>query len=304
MSLDLNSPGVSKQISKKVLSDIDAYCVKAYDGGFRWHLGASLIGEGCSRKLWYGFRWAVREEFTGRHLRLFNRGHKEEHRFVEWLRGAGFQVWTHEQLDEWRLDDNGQPALVKEGKQFKISTLGGHFGGSLDGIAKFPESYKINEPVLLEFKTNGTGAGFAKLTKEGMAIAKPMHFAQTCTYGSDVKYNFDWVLYMNICKNDDDMHVEMVKLDHKHGNNMRIKAERIIFAQEAPPRLSDNPTFFDCKYCSAKAVCHEGALPVRNCRSCANASPVDNGEWFCSVHNGQIPREHVPNACPQYTPIK
>lgn len=301
---DLNSPGVAKQIANKVLKDIDSYCVKTYDGGFRWHLGGSLIGESCSRKLWYGFRWAIREEFDGRKLRLFNRGHREEDRFIEWLRGAGFQVWTHEQLDEWKLDENGQPALIKEGKQFKISTLGGHFGGSLDGIARFPESYKIAEPILLEFKTNGTGKGFTDLKDKGMAVAKPMHFAQTCTYGVDTKYNFNWVLYMNICKNDDDMHVELVKLDHKIGNNMRAKAEQIIMSESAPPRLSDNPTFFDCKYCACKKVCHEGQLPERNCRSCSNVTPVENGEWSCKIHNGLIPREFVSQACPQYNPIK
>ncbi|WBF76730.1 hypothetical protein PSV3_00028 [Septimatrevirus PSV31] len=34
--------------------------------------------------------------------------------------------------------------------QYRISGVMGHFGGSLDGIARLPERYGIDEPVLLE----------------------------------------------------------------------------------------------------------------------------------------------------------
>ena len=30
---------------------------------------------------------------------------------------------------------------------------------------------------------------------------------------------------------------------------------------------------------------------------------VENGEWFCDVHNGVIPRDFVPQGCPSYVPI-
>lgn len=298
-SVDLNAPGVARAVSARVLEDIDAYNIKAYDGGHRWHLGASLIGDECKRKLWYIFRWCYREPFSGRQLRLFNRGHREEARFVEWLKGIGAQVWTHETPDVF----NEQGEVVKEGKQYRVSAVMDHFGGSLDGIAILPERYNIKMPVLLEFKTNGTGAGFNKLGESGMPVAKPQHFAQVCTYGSDPKYNFSHVLYLNINKNDDSLHVELVKLDHRLGDNMRTKAEQIILSQEAPPRLADNPTFRTCMYCAAKDICHKGAIPEKNCRSCKYATPVENGEWFCHTHNGIIPREFVASGCNAYIPI-
>lgn len=338
-SVDLNAPGVATMVAKRVAEDIDEYNIRAYDGGHRWHLGASLIGDECARKLWYIFRWCYRESYKtpsnhARMQRLFNRGHREEARYVEWLEGIGAQVWYENRAgltlnhttDEYFIAKDGEVlspdcepifeghtdylkhvACAKadglEFPQYRVSGVMGHFGGSLDGIVKLPPRYGIDEPVLAEFKTNGTGQAFNKLGESGMAVAKPQHFAQTSTYGSDVNYGFRYVLYFNINKNDDSLHVELVKLDHKLGEQTRIKAERIIMSQEPPPRLSDNPTFSKCQYCPAMDICHKGAIPEKNCRSCKNASPSDGGEWFCDVHKGIIPRDFVPQGCPSYIPI-
>lgn len=334
-SVSLDSPGVAKALAKRILEDVDEYCVDTYDGGHRWHLGASLIGDECKRKLWYIFRWCKHEKTTGRQQRLFNRGHKEEFRFIEWLEGIGVQVWAddftnntlwfHAESDSYILLPNGEdpgdpccepvsaegPYFKKhveraradgvEFPQYRISAANGHFGGSLDGIARLPERYGIDEPVLLEFKTNGTGKGFTDLKTDGMPVAKPQHFAQTSTYGNE--YGFNYVLYLNICKNDDDLHIEIAKLDHKLGEQMKLKAEQIITSDKPPAKLSENATFFKCKFCHFSEICHKGAVPEVNCRSCAFASPAEGGEWFCSKHNGIIPRDFVPKACPEYKAI-
>ena len=292
-SVNLDAPGVAKALAKRILEEIDEYCVRTYDGGHRSHLGASLIGRECKRYLWYVFRWCLHEKTTGRQQRLFNRGHREEARFIEWLEGIGFKVWF-ENRDEGPNEKGEYP-------QYRISDVMGHFGGSLDGIAVLPERYGIAEPVLLEFKTNGTGAGFNKLADDGMPIAKPEHFAQTSTYGK--KYNFRYCVYLNINKNDDSLHIEVVKLNHNLGEQMIMKAEQIIMSQTAPARLSDNPTFHKCGYCHMKEVCHKGAVVEVNCRSCAFARPVENAEWFCEVHNGNIPKDFIAKACPSYKAI-
>ena len=292
-AVSLDAPGVAKALAKRILEEIDEYCVRTYDGGHRSHLGASLIGRECKRYLWYVFRWCLHEKTTGRQQRLFNRGHREEARFIEWLEGIGFKVWFENR-------DEG-PNEKGEFPQYRISDVMGHFGGSLDGIAVLPERYRIAEPVLLEFKTNGTGAGFNKLADDGMPIAKPEHFAQTSTYGK--KYNFRYCVYLNINKNDDSLHIEVVKLNHNLGEQMIMKAEQIIMSQTAPARLSDNPTFHKCGYCHMKEVCHKGAVVEVNCRSCAFARPVENAEWFCEVHNGNIPKDFIAKACPSYKAI-
>lgn len=63
----------------------------------RTHFGASGAGNKCPREAWYKFRWADFEEFDGRMLRLFNRGHTEEDRFNRFLRALGITVWDYSQ---------------------------------------------------------------------------------------------------------------------------------------------------------------------------------------------------------------
>lgn len=333
-AVDLDAPGVATALAKRVIADIDNYCATEYDGGPRRHLGASLIGHDCKRYLWYVFRWCFHKKHDGRQQRLFNRGHREEARFVEWLEGIGFKVWFenyegfayHAESDSYCIlgsNEEGDGLAERilpenlafrahiarakadglEFPQYRISGAMGHFGGSLDGIAVFPEHYGIKEPVLLEFKTNGTGRGFDKLNADGMAVAKPQHFAQTSTYG--YKYNFRYVLYLNINKNDDSLHCEVVALDHKLGKQMELKAEQIIFSKEPPARLSNNPTFRDCGWCDMKDVCHKDKKPDKNCRSCSYAIPIENGNWFCSLpaHNSAIPFEFIPKGCTAWHPI-
>lgn len=328
-SVDIDAPGVSTALAKRIKEDIDEYCARTYDDGPRRHLGASLIGHECKRHLWFIFRWAKHEKHSGRVQRLFNRGHREEARFIEWLEGIGFKLWFEDResnplmwvefTDTYYLLSNLPEGVSAQDvtankehlarakadgiqfNQYRISGAKGHFGGSLDGIAQLPPRYRIDEPILVEFKTNGTGKGFNDLGASGMAVSKPQHFAQTSTYGKE--YKFRYVLYLNINKNDDDIHVELVKLDHNLGEQMKTKAEQIIFSQSPPPRLSDNPTFFKCKYCAMKGICHEHGAIEKNCRSCSKAKPVENADWFCEAHNGIIPKEYIANGCSTYDPI-
>ena len=332
--IDLSKSGVSFEVQKQILSDIDLYCQKTYDDGHRSHLGASLIGNDCSRYLWYVFRWVYHFEFDGRMQRLFNRGHKEEERFIEWLRGIGCKV-TDLDLENNKLllhDGTGDYICVSNEEaekliggpeildivsseshiamakangikipQIRISGVNGHFGGSLDGEGYLPESYGIAEKVLFEFKTNGTGAGFNKLFDSGMQMAKEQHYAQTCVYG--FKKKLDWVLYLNICKNDDNIYCELVPLNHKLGEQLELKAEKIIMSQEPPPKISESKAYFKCKYCNMKDVCHNNKPAEKNCRSCKNAVPVENGEWQCTKFNGVIPKDFIRQGCDDWDSI-
>ena len=112
--------------SNPTVTAIYAAYEAAADAGYRAHLGASLIGAECERAIWYTFRWATRARHTGRLLRLFETGHLAEARFVADLRRIGVTV----------LDVD--PAT---GRQWNLRDAGGHFGGSMDAVAKgFPEA--------------------------------------------------------------------------------------------------------------------------------------------------------------------
>lgn len=331
---DLAAPGVAKAMAKAISDSIDAYCVDAYDDGHRKHLGASVIGDDCSRKLWYIFRWCYHKKFDGRMQRLFNRGHREEDRFVEWLEGIGCKVYTHDytgfmyhpESESYFIDLSPTEETMMlsrhvydtdpdfkyhvmqakfQGIEFPqirgVLGVGGHFGGSLDAVIILPPEFGYDKPLLGEFKTNGTGPGFVKMQEDGMPVAKPMHFAQVSTYGK--YHNFEWCLYMNINKNDDSIHIELVKLDHSLGERCVSKAERIIMSPVPPPRLSDNPTFKTCQYCDYRPVCHENLPVEKNCRSCRSCEPKPDKQWFCHVHNDFIPADVIPVGCNNHSTI-
>ena len=336
MSVDLSSPGVAKGLARKLKDDIDSYCANKYDDGQRSHLGASLIGHECKRYLWFTFRWVYHHKFSGRQQRLFNRGHKEEARFLEWLRGIGCEVWEFERVlwyhaesdcyfidrfDMQRstsgldaglcIDCSEEPAhieaatkrgveFIKGKAQFRISGVMGHFGGSLDGMMLLPESYDFKNKVLAEFKTSGDKP-FTKLEKEGMKIDKETHFCQTSIYG--YKYGLKYCAYLSINKNNDELHIELVELDFELGKRLEEKAEEIITSQVAPVRMSNSSAFFKCKFCDYINVCFNKQPLELNCRSCVNAKAVDNAEWFCMKHRDIIPKDFIFKACDNWKAI-
>lgn len=278
--ISLETESGRKALAAQMKADMDEYAQKAYDDGPRSHLGASEIGHPCSRYLWYKFRWCFQEEFSGRMQRLFNRGHREEERFIEWLRGIGCEV---------KETDN-------DGNQFRVVAVANHFGGSCDGMASLSR-YSIAEPVLVEFKTH-SDKSFQKL-KAGVRTAKPQHWSQMAVYGFG--FGIRYAVYISINKNDDDIYIEVLELDHELGRSRVVDAERIIRSQEAPPKLHRDPSMFECKWCPAHRICHQGDAVDQNCRSCKNARPVDNGEWECAKF-GLIPRTFIKTGCESWEP--
>jgi len=285
--IDLSDPIDRDKLEELILSDINDFCATYYEQGHRKHLGASGLGEECWRKLWYEFRWTKREVFDGRMMRLFNVGHSAESRFVTYLKGIGFEVKE--------FDENG--------KQFRINGAKGHYGGSLDGMCKAPERYQLFEDIIFlnEFKTNGTGSGFNEVESKGLQKAKPKHFAQMSQYG--YKLNLKYGLYLIENKNDSHITVKIIVLDWNLGAQMERKAEEIIFINEAPPRIADNPAFQNCKWCHQSEICHNNAPVEINCRSCRNAEPVDNAEWYCHKFLMNIPQDFIGKGCEHHLSI-
>lgn len=293
-NIRIDLPDVRRKIAEQVKAEIDLHVQTTKAEPFRWHLGASKIGDPCARALWYHYRWTQPHLPSGRMMRLLDRGDLEEIRNATWLRAIGFELWTHD--ESITKPDGTHP-------QFRIKNrCGGHLGGSLDGIGKFPKHYGIDLPFVLEGKTSGTGRGFTDLTKDGVFKAKPAHFTQNSIYGYD--YGIPLGLYISTNKNDDDMHIEYVKLDFKHAEDMIARADSIILSQTPPAKISENPTFTQCKsLCEFKDICHFSKPAAKNCRSCANCNPVEGGEFYCSVEQSVIPRQYVKDGCGNWKSI-
>jgi hypothetical protein len=238
----------------------DAY--RAEEEGFRSHLGASVIGKPCARQIWYGFRWAKRPKFAAKMVRLFNRGHLEEARFIAMLLAIGVQVYQQ--------DANGN--------QYRISDVGGHFGGSGDGIGVGIPDLAPNQPCVLEFKTHGEKP-FKKLVTQGVKEAKPEHYTQMQIYMR--KMGIPAALYAAVNKNTDEIHLEMVYLDAIHADQMIDRGRQIIMMRVAPEKLNDSPGWYECTYCEMKDVCHYDAKPAVNCRTCYYSEVKADGTWRC-----------------------
>jgi len=245
----------------------------------RLHLGASIIGGECARKLWYTLHWADREKLTGQKLRLFGSGHLQEPRLIEDLRRVGVQV---EDFDP-------------QGGQWTFRTLSGHFGCSMDaaalGLPEAPKTWHVCEFKGLNQKN------FDKVVKEGCKKAKPEHHAQMMVNMG--MSGMKRALYLVVNKNTDELHSERIEFDKTEFDRLVARAEGIIRATEPPARISDDPTKFPCGWsgkasgagpgqCAFFNVCHGDQVPEVNCRTCSYSTAVldgvdrKEGEWRCS----------------------
>ena len=242
---------------------------KAYeneaDTGHRPHLGASIIGHHCERFLWLTFHWAKEKKFDGRMYRLFQRGKLEEKVICQDLRRIGCDV--HE-------DDGGS--------QYRLSALGGHFGGSMDAvITGYHEAPKQWMPV--EMKTHNAKS-FKDLVEKRLKDSKPMHYAQLTTYqglsGMDKS-----ALYFAVNKDTDDIYVERIHFDKEEFDRLMARADRIIRANEPPLRCSNDPSWWQCRLCDMHQICHGTECCEVSCRSCAHSTPnITEGGWDCNMH--------------------
>lgn len=255
------------------------------DDGLRPHLGASVLGNECSRALWYAFRWVTRRRFDGRMLRLFLTGTLEERRFLHELRKIE-GVEAHDKDPE-------------TGEQFRFSAVGGHVGGSMDacavGLPEAPKTWHV-----CEFKTHNDKS-FSFLEKNGVEKAKPLHYAQMqCYMGWS---GMDRALYLACNKNTDALYGERVRFDQAAFLELMAKAERVVTATEPMEKIKQDPDWYQCKFCDHHPVCHQGQVPAVTCRSCAYATPVlsgTDGEWRCEWHDKVLQVADQKRACEEH----
>ncbi len=253
-----------------ILTDqaVEAATLASAEEPFRAHLGASLIGRACERQLWYGFHWVLAEKHKASLLRLFRRGQREEAHFVAILKSIGCEVWE------------ADPAT---GKQFRISRENGHYGGSLDGVARGCPDLPPDTPFLTEFKTHNDKS-FKKLQEEGLLRAKWEHFCQMQEYMGEMSLLYG--LYCAVNKNDDQLYFELVKYSQSQHEIGKARANRIVWSPVPSPRIAEQPSNFNCKWCHFQRLCHFGDVaPVKSCRTCKFSKPsadsIAKGLWQC-----------------------
>jgi len=242
----------------------------------RPHLGCSTLGHSCDRWLWLSFRWAVVEKFPGRILRLFRRGHHEENFIVSDLRSAGVDI----------RDTTGAQSRVD---------FGTHVSGSIDGVIHSGVPGAEKGKHIAEFKTHAKKS-FDAVVKEGVEKSKWMHYVQMQVYmlGSKI----DRALYLAVCKDDDRIYTERVRLDKELAQKFVDRGHRIALTDRLPEPMSADPTWYECMYCPGHDFCFGSKTTKEvNCRTCANATALSDSTWHCSLWDDLIPIDAQRTGC-------
>jgi len=257
---------------------------------FRDYLGMSGIGDQCKRNIWLNFRWATKNIFPERVIRIFNRGDIEEARVIKTLKNKGISCF--------RVDDEGNEIeifghLDEPQEEFVDQT--GHAKGHPDGRARgFPEAPKTVH--LLEIKTMNNKY-FNLFKNKGIEKSHPKYFSQVQRYMPEAGLDRAMIIATN--KDNEERWSERVKLDKTYSGELkRIELELII--SEKPPALEFSPTWFSCKFCDNHPICHDKEPPLKTCRSCEHVELFNGGIFKCTKHEKELDKQDQLEACGQY----
>ena len=240
--LDFNS---SSQISELVNSHIDKSLeVENKKEKSRTYLGGSRLGVECERALQFEFLNAPKDEgkgFPGRVLRIFARGHWIEDAMTGWLRQAGFMLKTH----------------GRDGEQFGFETMGGKIQGHLDGVFVGGPAQFAPYPRLWECK-GIQEKDWKALVREKLKKKYPVYYGQIQTYMAFMRLTENPALFSAINMNTMEIYWEEISFCAKDAQALSDKGARVVSASlhgELLPRMSEDPSFFKCKWCSWAERC-------------------------------------------------
>lgn len=210
----------------------------------RDYLGGSRVGEPCARKLVYEVTHTAKDEgkdFDGAILRIFDAGHQFEILSIRWLRSAGFDLRTER----------------RDGGQFGFEAAGGKLRGHIDGVIVAGPDVGVGWPALWEHKALGAKS-WNDLVKRGLALSKPVYFAQVQLYMGYLELETALVTALN--KDTQALHHELVPFDRSVAQALSDKAVDVLRAAQAgelPPRIAASSDFFLCRFCPYSARCWE-----------------------------------------------
>lgn len=283
-TLDLNSPGAKKLFSERIGAEVDKVIVENNPPSHSWKLKPSSLGGDCLAREWFRWRWVKLIQYKARNIRLKQRGKDQENNVWTWLRASGWEV----------LDVD--PARVKANKpiqQYKVEDFDDHLSGYLDAIIKHPV-FSEGKWILGEVKQFKKDR-FNAFVKKGLIISDPDYYGQVCIYME--KYNLPYAIVFGICKDDDEIHIEIIQANNQEFVRCMQRGGVIINSPTRPTRIAESPTHYVCKMCDYSDVCHSGAPMDKNCRSCRFAQPAEKGTWLCGHYGLTIPHHVIYNGC-------
>jgi hypothetical protein len=212
----------------------------------RNYLGASLIGNPCSRQIWYSYKAYPKKPFSAETLWNFEDGHRTEDLIAARLRLLpNIELWTHDE----------------QGNQFGFEALGGKFKGHIDGVIRG----LIQAPKALHIWENKCSA--EKKYNEFQSL-KAKHGEKQTLKNWNEGYFIQAQLYMHFL-NIDRHYTTVAKAGGRDIDSCRTeyqpeiaekaidKADKIISAVSEPVRISEAPDYFICRWCDYADICRK-----------------------------------------------
>ena len=202
----------------------------------RGYLGASLIGDECSRKI--QFEWMCGSSFPARVRSIFARGHYFETESKQQLGNAGFIF---------------EPSIEKLGFVVADGLMAGHADGV---VARVPVGVELATPSIWECK--GLNAkNFRAVERDGLAKVFPKYAAQVALYQNFLDITNPALVTIVNADTCERLHftVEFDARLAQEATNRAINIIEVTRAGELLPRLDPGLEDFRCKWCSHLERC-------------------------------------------------
>jgi hypothetical protein len=135
------------------------------------------------------------------------------------------------------------------------------------------------------------------VVKKGVEKSKPVHYAQMQVYmmGLDI----DRAFYLAVCKDNDQIYTERVRLDKDLAQKLIEKGKRLALADRMPVPISTDSTWYECRFCDAHDFCHGSKTTKEvNCRTCAHSTAKKDSTWRCELFEADgIPVDYQYEGC-------
>lgn len=264
---------------------------KMFQDELRPYLGMSGIGHSCDLAIWFGFRWATKSQHEARVERIFRRGDLEEARIIADLKSVGVEVYrpgsNGEHIELFGTEDEEQEELVGFAGHAK-----GHTDGRCLGIIEAPKT-----PHLLEMKT-ANSKNFKKYIGTTLKVANPVYYGQVQRYMESAKLTRTMFIVTN--KDDESRHSERVYFDKDLAADLVRKESDIILSME-PPEKRFAKSWYECRYCNHKKVCHYEGIPAKSCRTCEHIELCNAGVWKCDRTSAILSYGEQLTGCDKYS---
>lgn len=212
-----------------LINAIATYLTKEPPEEPRKYIGASSIGKPCLRQIWYSYHGHNRLEPEPRIKITFQIGHSLEVLILDYLKKAGI-------------------IIVCQGKFYSDSSVLA-LQGHVDGVIVLPDESR----AILEIKT-AKESSFNTFYKHGLLKWQESYYTQIQTYMGMSGINRGVLLAIN--KNSSEMHQEWIDFDPIYYEEIKLKCNSICTSLNPPPKISENGSYFICKQCEFRKICH------------------------------------------------